>query len=74
MLIAFIATVIGGMRSVHGAVLGGFILAFIDMSFNYLLPQDILKFRDAFTFTFVILILLIRPEGLIKGPATGIRT
>ena len=74
LLIAFIATVIGGMRSVQGAVLGGFILAFIDMSFNYLLPQDILKFRDAFTFTFVILILLIRPEGLIKGPATGIRT
>ncbi|MCH2545112.1 MAG: branched-chain amino acid ABC transporter permease [Alphaproteobacteria bacterium] len=74
LLIAFIATVIGGMRSVQGAVLGGFILAFVDMSFNYLLPQDILKFRDAFTFTFVILILLIRPEGLIKGPATGIRT
>lgn len=74
LLIAFIATVIGGMRSVHGAVLGGFILAFIDMSFNYLLPQDILKFRDVFTFSIVILILLIRPQGLVKGPATGIRT
>jgi len=74
LLIAFIATVIGGMRSVHGAVLGGFILAFVDMSFNYILPQDILKFRDVFTFSIVILILLIRPEGLIKGPATGART
>ena len=74
LLIAFIATVIGGMRSIQGAVLGGFILAFIDMSFNYLLPQDILKFRDAFTFSFVILILVIRPEGLIRGPATGART
>lgn len=74
LLIAFIATVIGGMRSVQGAVFGGFILAFIDIGFNYLLPQDILKFRDAFTFTFVILILLIRPQGLIGGPATGIRT
>tara|TARA_B100001250_G_C19468078_1_gene643206 strand:- start:298 stop:714 length:417 start_codon:yes stop_codon:yes gene_type:complete len=74
LLIAFIATVIGGMRSIQGAVLGGFILAFIDMSFNYLLPQDILKFRDAFTFSFVILILVIRPQGLIRGPATGART
>lgn len=73
LLIAFIATVIGGMRSVQGAVLGGYILAFIDMGLNFTLPQDLLKFRDAFTFTAVILILLWRPEGLIKGPASGRR-
>ncbi len=73
LLIAFIATVLGGMRSLQGAVLGGFILAFIDMGLNFTLPQDLLKFRDAFTFTAVILILLWRPEGLIKGPATGRR-
>ncbi len=73
LLIAFIATVVGGMRSLQGAVLGGFILAFIDMGLNFTLPQDLLKFRDAFTFTAVILILLWRPEGLIKGPATGRR-
>lgn len=74
LLIAFIATVIGGMRSLEGAVLGGFLLALIDTSLNYLLPQDLLKFRDAFTFSLVILILLWRPQGLIKGPATGERT
>lgn len=73
LLIAFIATVVGGMRSLQGAVLGGFILAFIDMGLNFTLPQDLLKFRDAFTFTAVILILLWRPEGLIKGPSTGRR-
>jgi branched-chain amino acid transport system permease protein len=61
------------MRSVQGAVLGGYILAFIDMGLNFTLPQDLLKFRDAFTFTAVILILLWRPEGLIKGPASGRR-
>ena len=74
LLIAFIATVIGGMRSLQGAVLGGFLLAFIDTGLNYTLPQDLLKFRDAFTFSLVILILLWRPQGLIKGPATGQRT
>ena len=74
LLIAFIATVIGGMRSLQGAVLGGFALAFIDTGLNYALPQDLLKFRDAFTFSLVILILLWRPEGLMKGPATGQRT
>ena len=74
LLIAFIATVIGGMRSLPGAVLGGFLLALIDTSLNYSLPQDLLKFRDAFTFSLVILILLWRPEGLVKGPASGQRT
>ena len=74
LLVAFIATVIGGMRSLHGAVVGGFLLALIDTTLNYTLPQNMLQFRDAFTFSLVILILLWRPAGLIKGPATGQRT
>ncbi|WP_457935426.1 branched-chain amino acid ABC transporter permease [Mesorhizobium sp. 10J20-29] len=74
LLVAFIATVIGGMRSMQGAVIGGFLLALIDTSLNYTLPQDLLKFRDAFTFSLVILILLWRPDGLIQGPASGQRT
>jgi branched-chain amino acid transport system permease protein len=74
LLVAFIATVIGGMRSLSGAVLGGFLLALIDTTLNYTLSQDLLKFRDAFTFGLVILILLWRPDGLLKGPATGQRT
>jgi branched-chain amino acid transport system permease protein len=74
LLVAFIATVIGGMRSLQGAVVGGFLLALIVTTFNNFLPPDLLKFRDAFTFSLVILILLWRPDGLIKGPATGQRT
>lgn len=74
LLVAFIATVIGGMRSLEGAVLGGFLLALIDTGLNYALPQDLLKFRDAFTFSAVILILLWRPQGLLRGPASGQRT
>ncbi|MET4807935.1 branched-chain amino acid ABC transporter permease [Limibacillus sp. MBR-115] len=74
LLVAFIATVIGGMRSLPGAVIGGFLLAMIDTTLNYTLPQDLLKFRDAFTFSLVIMILLWRPEGLMKGPASGQRT
>jgi branched-chain amino acid transport system permease protein len=67
LLVAFIATVIGGMRSLTGAVLGGFLLALINVSFNNLLTQDFLEYRDAFTFSLVILIILFRPEGLIRG-------
>ena len=62
------------LRSLQGAVLGGFVLAFIDTGLNYSLPQNLLQFRDAFTFSLVILILLWRPEGLMRGPASGQRT
>ncbi len=74
LLVAFIATVIGGMRSLVGAVVGGYLLALIDVSLNYSLSQHLLHFRDAFTFTFVILILLFRPSGLIKGREAGMRS
>ncbi|MGO4837883.1 branched-chain amino acid ABC transporter permease, partial [Rhizobiaceae sp. 2RAB30] len=46
----------------------------IDTTLNYTLPQELLKFRDAFTFSLVILILLWRPDGLMKGPTSGQRT
>jgi branched-chain amino acid transport system permease protein len=74
LLVAFIATVIGGMRSLSGAVIGGYLLAVIDTSLNNFLPQNLLEFRDAFTFSLVIIILLLRPEGLIRGPVSGART
>jgi len=43
------------------------VLALINVSFNNLLSQDFLEYRDAFTFSLVILIILFRPEGLIRG-------
>jgi len=67
LLIAFIATVIGGMRSLVGAVVGGYVLGVMTVAINLLLPQDFLEYREAFTFTLVILILLFRPQGLIKA-------
>lgn len=67
LLVAFIATVIGGMRSLVGAVVGGYLLALINVAFNHLLTQDFLEYRDAFTFSLVILILLFRPEGVIRA-------
>lgn len=67
LLIAFIATVIGGMRSLVGAVVGGYVLGTMTVTINLLLPQDLLEYREAFTFTLVILILLFRPQGLIRA-------
>ncbi len=67
LLVAFVSTVIGGMRSLLGAVVGGYVLALIQMVFSYFLPPGLLEFRVTFMFTLVILILLFRPEGLIRG-------
>lgn len=65
-LIAFIASVVGGLSSIKGAVLGGYILGFLTIGLQTWLPQDVNAYRDAIMFAIVILMLLVRPEGLIK--------
>ncbi len=70
LLIAFIATVIGGMNSLTGAVVGGFVYGLLFNALSIMLPASMLNFRDAFMFVIVILFLLFRPEGLIRGNYT----
>ena len=67
LLIAFVATVIGGMNSLVGAVVGGYVYGLLFSMIGVLLPQSLLDYREAFMFIFVILILLFRPEGLIRS-------
>jgi branched-chain amino acid transport system permease protein len=67
LLVAFVATVIGGMRSLTGAVVGGFLYAILISLLGIFLPPDLLEFREAFMFAIVIVILLFRPEGLIRS-------
>jgi branched-chain amino acid transport system permease protein len=66
-LIAFVASVIGGIGSLTGAVVGGYLLGFLTVALNTILPQRLLDFRQAFLFGIVILVLLFRPQGLISG-------
>jgi branched-chain amino acid transport system permease protein len=66
MLFGFIATVIGGMGSLVGAVVGGFTVGIMSVMLQILLPVEIRPFRDAFVFIAVILILVFRPEGLLR--------
>jgi len=68
-LFAFVATVIGGMGSLLGAVVGGFVVGVVVIMLQAYLPADLRAFRDAFAFTFVILILLVRPSGIIRTRA-----
>jgi branched-chain amino acid transport system permease protein len=67
LIVAFVATVVGGLNSLLGAVVGGYVLALMTVGINTFLPQELVDYRQAFTFGLVILILLFRPEGLIRA-------
>ena len=62
---AFVAAVIGGVGSIPGAMLGGYLLGFGEVLFVGLLPPIYSSYRDAFVFMTLILILLILPNGLL---------
>jgi branched-chain amino acid transport system permease protein len=66
---AFFATVIGGIGSLPGAVVGGYIVGIVSVLLQSYLPEEMRAFRDAGVFTLVILILLVRPQGLIVTSA-----
>lgn len=65
LLTAFIATVIGGLGSLGGAVLGGFTLAAIEVGLDVTLPDGTLAYRDAVVLLIVIAILFFRPRGIL---------
>jgi len=60
----FICAVIGGIGNILGAVLGGFLLGFIEIMVAAFLPA-LTGYRDAFSFVLLILVLLIKPAGLL---------
>ena len=64
MLVAFIATVIGGLGSLPGAVAAGFLIGAASVLLQAFLPIEVRPFRDAFLYTLVIACLLMRPQGL----------
>ena len=85
---AFIAAVIGGFGSIAGAVLGGYVLGFLEVLVTALagigdllppgsvppevraflqqwLPSGLASWRDAVVFVVLILVLLVRPQGIL---------
>ena len=70
-LFAFIATIVGGMGSLPGAVLGGFLIGALTVALQASLPLDLRPYRDAFVFGAVLVVLVVRPQGLLP-PRTGL--
>lgn len=62
---AFVAIVIGGVGSIPGAMLGGLILGMLEMFSVAFLPPGYAGYRDGIVFFILILILIIRPSGIL---------
>lgn len=63
---AFIAAVLGGIGSVPGAMLGGYILGIAETLARGFVSS---RFADAISFVILIVILLVKPSGIIGEKA-----
>lgn len=64
---AFVAAVLGGAGSVPGAALGGILMGVAEA---FVAGSQYSAFRDAIAFLVLILLLLVRPTGLLGSPVT----
>jgi branched-chain amino acid transport system permease protein len=64
---AFTAAVIGGIGSIPGAMLGGLILGLLE-SFGTQIPGIGSEWKDVFSFSVLILMLVFKPTGLLGKP------
>ncbi|MFC1464161.1 MAG: branched-chain amino acid ABC transporter permease [Candidatus Brachytrichaceae bacterium NZ_4S206] len=62
---AFVAAVIGGIGNIPGAMLGGYLLGFAEVFFVAFMPPEVSGYRDAFVFVLLLVVLLVRPTGLL---------
>ena len=60
----FVSAVIGGIGNVKGAVIGGLLLGFVEVMIVAFFPA-LTSYRDAFAFCFLIVVLLVKPTGII---------
>lgn len=72
---AFTAAILGGIGSIPGAMLGAYILAFVEVAATAFLPAlsgGVIgtEYRDVFAFAILILVLLVRPAGILGEPVS----
>jgi branched-chain amino acid transport system permease protein len=68
LLIAFVGCVIGGIGSLAGAAIGGFVLGALINALQATLPVTVNSHTQLFAFLVVILILVVLPDGLVSLP------
>jgi branched-chain amino acid transport system permease protein len=63
---AFISAVVGGIGNIRGAMLGGFILGFVEIFTPVFLQAS--TYRDFVAFSLLLVLLIFRPTGLLGRP------
>lgn len=71
MIKAIAAAVLGGFTSLPGAVVGGLLLGVIENLFSGYMPAAIAPLKTTFVFTLIIVVLVVRPHGLLGERSTG---
>lgn len=59
---AFVAAVVGGIGNIRGALLGGILIGIIEQFGGKYISTEL---RDVYVFALLILVLLVRPSGLL---------
>jgi branched-chain amino acid transport system permease protein len=63
---AFVAAVVGGIGNVRGAMLGGIVIGLVEFFGVAYLSSN---YRDVYVFILLILVLLLRPQGILGKAA-----
>ena len=64
---AFVAAVLGGIGSIPGAVIGGLIVGFSEV---FVAAFGLSVWQDAVVFLLLLLVLVVKPTGLLGRPVT----
>jgi branched-chain amino acid transport system permease protein len=70
MIKAFAAAILGGIGSIPGAVVGGLIIGSIEVLWAAFLPSE---WKDVTTFAVLILVLYLKPSGLLGEGEADVR-
>ncbi len=62
---AFISAVVGGIGNIRGAMIGAFILGFVEVFTPVVLPST---YRDFVAFSLLLVLLIFRPTGILGRP------
>jgi branched-subunit amino acid ABC-type transport system permease component len=62
---AFVAAVVGGIGNIRGAVIGGFLIAFIEFFATRYIDS---RLTNLYVFVVLVAVLLLRPEGILGKP------
>jgi branched-chain amino acid transport system permease protein len=70
LLVIFAAVILGGIGSVYGAMLGGFLIGMV-VQLTPLVPSLGTQYGEAVAFVAMVLVLLVRPSGIAGEAVAG---